>query len=314
MSGEQPRARALHVGMAFAVVYAVWGSTYYAIRVAVVEFEPFVMAALRFVVAGVVLYAFLRLRGAPRPSRAQWINATRVGFLLLACSNAAVTFASRSVPSGLVALLCAITPMWMVLLEYLGDRSRPPGAQVIGGVAMGVIGVAILFGPGIDTGSRGVDVFGAVLVIAGCLTWTVGSLQARKLDLPKSAPMSTAMQMIAGGAVLTLAAAVHGDWGGFRPAEVSLDAWLALGYLTVFGSLIALSAYVWLLQVSTPARVSTYAYVNPVVAVALGWAVGDQVLDSRTLVAGVIIIGAVVVITTQRGRGRPPRKLEPATE
>lgn len=314
MSGERHPARAFHVGLAFAAVYGIWGSTYYAIRVAVAEFEPFVMAALRFVVAGVALYAFLRLRGAPRPTRAQWINATRVGFLLLACSNAAVTFASRSVPSGLVALLCAILPMWMVLLEYLGDRSRPPSAQVIGGVAMGVLGVVILFGPGIDTGGGGVDLFGAGLVIGGSLTWALGSLQARKVDLPKSAPMSTAMQMIAGGVVLTLAAGVHGDWGGFRPAEVSLAAWLALIYLAVFGSLIALSAYVWLLQVSTPARVSTYAYVNPVVAVALGWAIGDEALDARTLLAGAIIIGAVVVITTQRGRGQPPRKLEPATE
>ena len=310
-SVEQPPS-VLRVAAAFGAVYAIWGSTYLGIRIAVEDFAPFVMASIRFLAAGAVLYIYLRLRGVPAPRWGQWRSATWVGFLLLSCSNGAVTWAEKTVPSGLTALLCAILPMWMVLLEWLGDRSRRPSVRVVLGVLLGIAGVAVLIGPGLSTQGASVDVFGAILIVMGSLTWALGSLASRKADLPTSAPMSTAMQMLAGGTILALAAALNGDWQQFHPAEVSAKAWLALAYLGIFGSLIALSAYVWLLRVSTPARVSTYAYVNPVVAVILGWALLDEPMGPRTLVAALIIVTAVVVITTQRARASSAGKPTPA--
>lgn len=312
MKQESNTPRLWMLVLAFAAVWGIWGSTYMVIRYAVRDFAPFVMASLRFLAAGAVLYGFLRLRGAPAPSRAQWISASWIGFLLLSCSNGAVTWAEKTVPSGLTALLCAILPMWMVLLDWLGDRSKVPGARVILGVLLGIAGVAVLIGPGLLEPGQGVDLFGAGLIVMGSLTWALGSLASRKANLPSSAPMSTAMQMLAGGTFLALGAAINGDWQRFQPAQVPANAWLALAYLAVFGSLIALSAYVWLLRVSTPARVSTYAYVNPVVAVFLGWAFLDEPLGPRTILAAGIIITAVVVITTQRARTSTPGKPTPA--
>lgn len=318
MKHASPTPRLWHIALAFAAVYCIWGSTYLVIRIAVADFAPFVMASLRFLAAGAVLFAWLRLRGEPAPTRAQWLSASWIGFLLLSCSNGAVTWAEQTVPSGLTALLCAILPMWMVLLEWLGDRSKVPSARVILGVLLGIAGVAVLIGPGLASPGERVDLFGAGLIVLGSLTWALGSLASRKANLPKSAPMSTAMQMLAGGAILGLAGVVNGDWQTFHPLAVPARAWIALAYLAVFGSLIALSAYVWLLRVSTPARVSTYAYVNPVVAVILGWALLDEPLVPRTVLAAAIIVSAVVVITTQRARafsaGKPSDSPSAASE
>jgi drug/metabolite transporter (DMT)-like permease len=305
MSDPKSNATALRVALAFAAVYLIWGSTYMAIRVAVADFAPFVMASLRFIAAGLGLYLFLRAKGAPRPTWVQWRNAAWVGFLLLSCSNGGVTWAERTVPSGLTALLCAILPMWMVLLEWLFDRNQRPTLQIMLGVLLGIAGVAVLIGPGLSTQGESVDLFGAALIVIASLTWALGSIYGRTANLPKSAPMSTAMQMLTGGIVLGIGALVNGDWARFEPAAIPLRSWLALVYLGVFGSLIALSAYVWLLRVSTSARVSTYAYVNPVVAVILGWAILDEPLSARTALAAAIIVTAVVVITTHRARTKP---------
>lgn len=302
MSTNEKHATGAGIALAFAAVYLIWGSTYLAIRVAVVEFAPFVMASLRFMAAGLALYLYLRLRGEPRPTWSQWRSACLVGFLLLTCSNAAITWAMRTVESGLTAVLCAVVPVWMVILDWARDRKQRPSLQVVLGVLVGIVGVVVLIGPSISTGSERVDLFGATLIVLGSLTWALGSMFSRSASLPKSAPMSTAMQMLGGGAFLAVAAALNGDWQQFQPAEISLRAWLYLAYLGVFGSIIGLSAYVWLLQVTTPARVSTYAYVNPVVAVILGWAILGEPLGPRTIVATAIIVAAVVVITTQGGR------------
>ncbi len=304
MNDVQAKATPLRIVLAFAAVYLIWGSTYMAIRVAVKDFAPFVMASIRFVVAGLALYVFLRLRGVPRPTWVQWRNAAWIGFLLLSCSNGGVTWAERTVPSGLTALLCAILPMWMVLLEWLFDRSQRPTLQIMLGVLLGIAGVAVLIGPGLSTHGQGVDLFGATLIVLASLTWALGSIFGRTADLPKSAPMSTAMQMLCGGIVLGIGALVNGDWARFEPAAIPVKSWFYLLYLAVFGSLIALSAYVWLLRVSSSARVSTYAYVNPVVAVLLGWAILDEPLTAQTAVAAAIIVTAVVVITNQRARGK----------
>lgn len=298
------------VALAFAAVYLIWGSTYLAIRVAVEELPPFLMAAMRFLAAGALLYGGLRLRGAPRPTARQWRNAAIAGFLLLSCSNAAVTWAELTVPSGPTAVLCAITPVWMVLLEWLRDRRQRPSLSTSFGVVLGIVGVVVLVGPALvsggASGGAGVDPFGAALIVGGCLSWSLGSIFSRAADLPRSAPLATGMQMLAGGAVLAVAALLHGDVARFDPAAVSLRAWLLLAYLSIFGSIVALSAYVWLLKVSTPARVATYAYVNPVVAVLLGFLILGEPLSARTLLATAIIVTAVVVINLQRGRRRAP--------
>ncbi|HTF88161.1 MAG TPA: drug/metabolite exporter YedA [Planctomycetota bacterium] len=304
MNHERTEATPLRIALAFAAVYLIWGSTYMAIRVAVADFAPFVMASIRFVVAGFALYGYLRLRGAPRPTWKQWRNASAIGFLLLSCSNGAVTWAEKTVPSGLAALLCAVLPMWMVLLEWLWDRTQRPTLQVMFGILLGLVGVAVLVGPGLTAEAGQVDFFGATLIVLASLTWALGSIYGRKADLPGSAAMSTAMEMIAGGAILAIGAWATGDWARFDPSVIPTNSWLALLYLAVFGSLIALSAYVWLLKASTPARVSTYAYVNPVVAVILGWALLDEPLTARTAVAAAIIVTALVVITNQRARGK----------
>ena len=304
MKSEDNNATPLRIALAFAAVYLIWGSTYMAIRIVVKEFAPFVMASIRFIVAGFALYVFLRLRGAPRPTWKQWRNSAWIGFLLLSCSNGGVTWAEKTVSSGLTALLCAILPMWMVLLEWLFDRSQRPTFQVMLGVLLGIAGVAVLIGPGLSTHGEAVDLFGATLIVLASLTWALGSIFGRTADLPKSAPMSTAMQMLSGGIVLGIGALLTGDWARFEPSKIPMNAWLWLLYLAVFGSLIALSAYVWLLRVSTSARVSTYAYVNPVVAVLLGAAVLHEELTWRTGIAALIIVTAVVVITTQRARGK----------
>jgi drug/metabolite transporter (DMT)-like permease len=300
MSGKTPPAARVLLIACFAALYVIWGSTYLAIRIAIEDLPPFVMAAVRFLIAGTVLYGFMRARGCARPTAAQWKNAAIVGFLLLACSNGAVVWSEQRVPSGLAAVLVGTLPMWMVLLEWRRDRALRPSPQVVLGLLVGLAGVAVLAGP--SAGHAGVDPFAALVLLCASLSWATGSLFARRADLPRSAPLATAMEMLCGGAALLALSLARGDWRGFDPQQVSSAAWLAFGYLIVFGSLVALSAYVWLLNATTPARVATYAYVNPVVAVFLGWAFAGEKLNTRTFVAASLIVAAVVLITTYRGR------------
>lgn len=298
---------------AFAVLYLVWGSTYLAIRFAIETLPPLLMASVRFLVAGALLYAWARSRGAPRPTRAQWRAAAIVGGLLFVGGNGAVVVSEQWVPSGLVALVVASVPLWMVVVDWLwGSRARP-GLQVTVGLLAGFGGVAFLAGsPGAGAGG-GHELAGILLVTLGSLAWAAGSIYARQADLPPRPRLWVGMQMLAGGAFLLPLAVATGELGRLDPAGISMKSVLALAYLIVFGALLAFSAYIWLLGVSTPARVSTYAYVNPVVALFLGWALADEPLTFRSVVAGAIIVGSVVVITTGssrpgevRGAGRTP--------
>jgi drug/metabolite transporter (DMT)-like permease len=286
--------------IAFAAVYLIWGSTYLAIHFAIETIPPYLMGGVRFLIAGGLLYAVLRLRGVPAPTRRQWRSTFVVGSLLLFGGNGGVMVAEQFVPSSLAALLIAIVPLWMVLLNWKwGDRVRPT-LGVIGGVILGVIGIGLIAAPG--TSADAVNPIGLGILIVASLSWSIGSLYSRRADLPSNALLSTAMEMLMGGSLMFVVALVLGQGGLIRWENVSLRSVASVGYLVIFGSLLGFSAYVWLLRVTTPAKVATYAFVNPVIAVFLGWLVAGEALSVRTLIAAAIIIAAVVLITLNPGQ------------
>lgn len=295
-----PRAAVL---AAFAAVYLIWGSTYLAILFAIETLPPFLMAATRFLVAGALLYGWMRWRGAERPDARQWRAAVVVGGLLLFGGNGLVVWAEQWVPSGVAALLVATVPFWMVMLEWARPGGARPGAGVLLGLLLGFGGIALLIGPG-EWAGGGVHLPGALALLLASFSWATGSIYSRGAPLPASPLLATSMQMLAGGGLLLAAGTLLGEWGRVELGAVSVRSAAALLYLIVFGSLVGFSAYVWLLRVSTPARVSTYAYVNPVVAVLLGWALAGEALTARVVVAVAVIVGAVAVITTRRARPR----------
>jgi drug/metabolite transporter (DMT)-like permease len=292
----------LRVVAAFAAIYLIWGSTYLGIRIAIETLPPFLTAGLRFIIAGPLLYAWARRNGVSRPTGIQWRAAAIVGGLLLLGGNGFVTWGEQRVPSGLAALLVATVPLWMVLFDWLFLHGERPAGKVFLGLVLGLIGIVLLIGPTDLLGEHRVDLIGVAMTLLAALSWAVGSLYARRAPLPDVPLLGTGMEMIAGGVLLLLASGAKGEWAQIDFASVSQRSWLALGYLTLMGSIIAFTAYTWLLRVSTPARVATYAYVNPVVAVVLGWAIGGEVLTGQMLLAAAIIILAVVVITAGRAK------------
>jgi drug/metabolite transporter (DMT)-like permease len=283
---------------AFASVYVIWGSTYLAILWVIDSIPPLLMASARFLFAGLLLYGWMRASGAPKPTPQQWRAAAISGPLMLAGGNGAVVVAEQWVPSGVTALLVASVPLWMVVLEPLfGQRSRP-SRRVQLGLLVGFGGVAMLGGAPAGGGGT-LAVLGALLVLVGCASWAAGSLYVRSAPAPKSPLVLVSMQMLTGGLVLGLMSVTLGEPARFDASEVTLRSLLALIYLVIFGSLIAYSAYVWLLTVSTPARVGTYAYVNPVIALLLGWALAGEAIGFRSALAAAVIVGSVVVIVSE---------------
>ncbi len=252
-------------GLALGSIYLIWGSTYLAIRFAIETLPPFIMAGTRFLIAGVLLYVVARGRGAPRPTRAQWRGAAIVGTLLLMGGNGAVTWAEQHVASGATALLVAMVPLWMVLLDWLRPGGRRPPHTVWVGIAVGFAGLALLVGPGHVVGGPG-SAMGVAALVVGTLAWATGSLLSRGLPHPESPLLGVGMQMLAGGSVLLAAGLLSGEAGHVVLQNVSTRSVLALIYLVLFGAIVAYSSYVWLLRVAPPAIVSTYAYVNPVIA------------------------------------------------
>lgn len=295
------RAPLWQIVAAFAAVYLVWGSTYLAIRFAVESLPVFSYAGVRFVIAGAFLYAVTRGRGAPRPRREQWIAATVVGALLLLGGNGGVSVAERTVPSGIAAVLIATVPLWMVLLHWWRGGVRPTASIALAIVA-GLVGVALLVGPAELAGGDRVDPIGAGILVLASLSWAAGSLYSRGAPTPPVPLLGAGMQQVAGGVLLLAAGLVTGEFASFRPEEATPRSIAALVYLILFGSLVGYTAYIWLLRQVSPALVSTYAYVNPVVAVFLGWALASEPITARTLVAAAIIVGAVALITTEQTR------------
>jgi drug/metabolite transporter (DMT)-like permease len=292
----------LRIALAFLSIYTIWGSTYLAIRFAIETFPPFLMAAIRFLIAGGVLYGWMRLRGASRPTRANWKAATIIGGFLLLGGNGGVTNAEQVIPSGLAAVLITTVPIWMALAELLRRDRIVPTLQVVLGLILGFGGVVLLVGPGDLAGSSGLNPLWAGVLILASLSWAVGSVYSRKASLPTAPLLGSGMEMLAGGALLLVASFVSQEWVGFQPGKVSLLSLVSFIYLIVFGSLIGFSSYVWLLTKTTTARASTYAYVNPVVAVFLGYFLAGEQLTLRTLLASSVIIIAVVVITTYKSK------------
>ncbi len=297
------KASRIQLILALATVYVVWGSTYLAIRFAVETLPPLLMAAARFLTAGLFLYGWCALRGEARPSARQWAGASTVGFLLLTVGNGLVCWAELTVPSGLAALLVATVPIWMVTIDGLRPSGPRPGKAVILGLVIGLLGVGILVGPGEIVSGEPVHLLGAMALLFASFSWAAGSILGNHLDMPRSPLQVTAMQMLSGGFLLALVGTLFGEWSQLDLEAVSLRSMLALGYLVLFGSILAFSAYVWLLRAAPPSVASTYAFVNPVVAVLLGWALADEALDTRTLLASGVIVTAVILITAFKPKG-----------
>lgn len=293
MSTSKNHASPASIALGFAAVYILWGSTYLGIRFAVASIPPLLMAGTRFFAAGCILYALVRSRGAARPSFTHWRSAAILGGLLLLGGNGLVSIAEQTVPSGVAALIVAAVPFWMVLLNAVEQRTQPK-LSVVAGLVLGIVGLAILVLPGNSAGHA--DPLGIGLLLAASFSWAVGSLYAPRAHLPASTFLGIAMEMVAGGVLLWIVGLATGESVSLHTNDITLKSALALAYLTVFGSLLGFSAYVWLLKVTTPARASTYAFVNPVIAVILGWVLAGEMLNARILLAGAIIVAAVCII------------------
>jgi drug/metabolite transporter (DMT)-like permease len=289
------------VWIALLALYIVWGSTYLAIRFAVETIPPFMHASLRFLISGAILYAWRRMAGDPAPTVSNWKATAIVGTALLLGGNGLVAWAEQSVPSGIAALIISTSPFWLVLFESMRSGGAKPTWQSILGLIVGFGGVFLLIGPAEITGGEGsIDPFGAILLLFAPFFWSLGSIYARGADMPKSTLLSTGMQMLTGAVALFVAGLIKGELTGFDPGLVSTRSWLGLLYLITFGSLIGFVSYGWLLHNAPVSLTSTYAYVNPVVAVFLGYFFADELLNSRVLIATVIIIGSVFLINMAR--------------
>jgi drug/metabolite transporter (DMT)-like permease len=279
-------------------VYVAWGSTYLAIRFAIETMPPFFMSGARFLFAGAVLYGWRRASGDMPPSRQEWRSATIIGSFLLIGGNGGVVWAEQWIASGLAALLVTTVPLWMVLMDMLRPDGRWPGWLAITGILIGFAGVAVLMGPSHAIGN-GVSLYpiGVVVLILASLFWSIGSLYSRKARLPSSPLLGTGMEMLAGGAGLLVLGGLTGEWQRLDPSAISARSLWGLAYLIVFGSWIGFAAYTWLLRVAPTPLVSTYAYVNPVVAILLGHLLAEEPLTPRILMATAIIIGSVALTT-----------------
>jgi drug/metabolite transporter (DMT)-like permease len=283
--------------LAFAIIYFVWGSTYLAIRVGVREVPPFLLAAMRFLVAGLVLYGWTMARGERSPSARQWASVSLLAVLIFVLDYGLLFWAEQRVPSGIAAVMLATIPVFMALSEIILLATQKLTARLALALLIGIGGVAVLMSRSLDLGVAPIDRLGAVALIFAAISWSVASALSRKLPLPPSKVLSSGAQMLAGGVFLTVASAALGEFRDFHPWTVSRGAWLALLYLIVAGSIIGFTAYVWLLHHESPTKVGTYAYVNPVVAVLVGYFLGGEALGLRTILGTLLVLISVVVIT-----------------
>jgi drug/metabolite transporter (DMT)-like permease len=296
------------IWLALGSIYIVWGSTYLAIRYSIETIPPFLSASIRFLVAGAILYTWSSFQGDlvfERPGWRQWRAATIVGGALLLGGNGGVVWAEQHIPSGIAALVVATVPLWMAVMDRAIFGQRLSWTAILG-LALGFSGLTLLFG---GHGTGRIDPVGVGVVVFASFSWAAGSLYSRRAPLPTRPLVGTGMEMIAGGALLGIVGLATGEAADLHLTAISLRSWLGLGYLIVFGSLVGFTAYVWLLRVARTSLVSTYAYVNPVIAVLLGWALVSEPLTARTLIAGAVIVVAVILIVTAR---QVPAAGEPA--
>ena len=286
------------LALSFATVYLLWGGTFFAMKIGVQSFPPLILAGMRHFSVGLVLYPLLRWKTGIRPTVEHWKAAAISGVLLLCVGNGAVCWAEQTVPSGVAALLVATVTLWMVIVDWLRPRGQRPSARILFGIVMGFTGMVILIGPARLGLSGRIDPVGAGVLIVASLAWASGSLWSKHGRLPGSPMLGVAMQGLCGGAALWIAALTSGELAKFHPAAAPARAWLAVGYLFVFGSCIGFTAYLYILKKSSAAKVGTYAFVNPIVALVIGWVLGGEVLTPRTLVAAAVILTAVVLVIT----------------
>jgi drug/metabolite transporter (DMT)-like permease len=284
--------------LAFAIIYFVWGSTFLAIRVGVREVPPFLLAGMRFLVAGIILYVWMRARGTPSPSAREWGAVSLLAILIFVLDYGLLFWAERRVPSGIAAVMLATIPVFMAIGEIVFLRTQRLTLRLGFALLVGLGGVAVLVGHTMSMGEAPIETAGACALIVAAISWSVAASLTRKLPLPAAKTMSSGAQMLAGGVLLTLTAALLGEFRGFNVQAVSRGAWLALAYLIVAGSIVAFTAYVWLIHHESPTKVGTYAYVNPVVAVLLGYFLGGEAIGPRTIGGTLLVLVSVVVITT----------------
>jgi drug/metabolite transporter (DMT)-like permease len=288
--------------LAFGIIYFVWGSTFLAIRVGVREVPPLILAAMRFFVAGVVLYGWMMARGERSPSGREWRSACLLGMVIFVLDYGLLFWAEQRVPSGIAAVMLATIPVFMALSEIIFLRTQTLTIRLVLALLIGIGGVAVLMSRSLNLGGAPIDKMGAVALIFASISWSVASALTRKLALPTSKVMSSGAQMLAGGVFLTVTAAVLGEFRNFHPWSVSREVWFALLYLIVAGSIVGFTAYVWLIHHESPTKVGTYAYVNPIVAVLVGYFLGGEALSMRTILGSLFVLVSVVVITTTRGK------------
>jgi drug/metabolite transporter (DMT)-like permease len=286
--------------LAFAIIYFVWGSTFFAIRIGVHEVPPLLFAAMRFLVAGLVLYGWMLAQGERAPSGRQWMSVLLLALLIFVFDYGLLFWAEQHVPSGIAAVMMATIPVFMALFEIIFLRTQRLTIRLAVALLIGIGGVSVLMSHTLNLGGVPIDGAGAMALIIGSISWSVASVLTRKLPLPSSKVMSSGTQMLAGGVLLTLTAAALGEFRNFHPSTVSRGAWFALLYLIVAGSIIGFTAYVWLIHHESPTKVGTYAYVNPVVAVLIGYFLGGETLGLRTILGTLFVLISVVVITTTR--------------
>jgi drug/metabolite transporter (DMT)-like permease len=295
-SAHPPRWKTL---IAFAIIYLVWGSTFYAIRVGVHEVPPLLLAAMRFTIAGAVLFTWAVARGERLPSRNEWAATAIVALLIFVVDYGILFWAEERVASGTAAVILATIPAFMAIAEIAFLRTERLTLRLASALLIGLAGVVVLVDPSLGMAGAPVYALGAAGLLVSAAAWSVASVLSKKLPMPSSKVMSAAAQMLLGGLLLCLVAAAAGEERGFRPGAVSSGAWIALAYLIVAGSIVGFTAYTWLIHHQSPTRVGTYAYVNPVVAVVVGHFLGGEVLDARTALGTVLVLASVIVITTR---------------
>jgi len=313
LHARKSQPAALPVVLAFAAVYLIWGSTYLGIRYAVESIPPLLMMGMRHLIAGSLVFLWARRRGIPPPTTKQWAYAGVAGALLFLGGHGSLAWAEQKVPSGLAALLCATLPLWTVMLGRLQGSERALGGRAWAGLLLGFAGVGLLIAPDLRQAGSVISLLPTLGVLASAFSWSVGTIYTRSVKMPSSTVLAAAMEMMAGGVLLLALGTIVGEGGHLRLASLTLKSVLALAYLTVFGSIVAFTAFTWLQTVTSAARVSTYAYVNPVVAVFIGWALAGEAIGAHTLLATVVILAGVALVNTRSAsKARPvlPQELE----
>ena len=283
--------------LAFGIIYFVWGSTFLAIRVGVREVPPFFLAGMRFLIAGFALYAWLRVKGTPSPTRREWTSATVLAVLIFVLDYGLLFWAEQKVPSGIAAVMMATIPAFMAISDILILKSQRLTGKLALGLVGGIAGVAVLVSHSANFGDAPIDPIGATALMFSAISWSIASALTRKLPLPAAKAMSSGAQMLAGGVLLMITAGALGEFRGFHLQAVSTKAWLSLAYLIVAGSIVGFTAYVWLLHHESPTKVGTYAYVNPIVAVIVGYLLGGESIGPRTVFGTLLVLASILVIT-----------------